>query len=93
MSGADLETLRDAVTVADQIEKLKPMLAVGLWGTGPTGKPMRNPAWAEHRQLVITKARLLAAIRVIGDVSEDEHDRPQRRSGVRGVYGKLRAVQ
>jgi hypothetical protein len=93
LSGADLEVLRDAVTIADRIEALKPMLALGPFMKGSDGLPRANPAMVQERLLMNLKAKQLAAIRVIGDVGEDEHDRPQRRVGFKGVYGgKLRAV-
>jgi hypothetical protein len=90
----DLEVLREIVVVADQIEALKPMMALGAFIKGSDGQPRTNPAVVQYRLLVMLKARLMAAIRVIGDVGEDEHDRPQRRVGVKGVYtGALKAVK
>jgi hypothetical protein len=94
LSGADLEVARDIVTIADQIEALKPMMALGAFVKGSDGQPRANPALVQYRHLVMLKARLLAAIRVIGDTAEDEHDRPQRRVGFKGTYpGKLKAVK
>ncbi len=95
LSGADLEILKHAATIADDIDGLEPMLKLGPFMKDPkTGMPRANPALVQKRQLVIVMARLLAAIRVVGDVGEDEHYRPQRRVGVKGVYGgKLRAVE
>jgi hypothetical protein len=70
------------------------MLKLGPFMKGADGLPRANPALVQKRQLVIVMTRLLAAIRVVGDVGEDEHDRGQRRVGVKGVYGgKLRAVK
>lgn len=47
-----------------------------------------HPALVEARQQRITLARLFAALRLpAGDEAEGAERRPQRRSGVRGVYG------
>lgn len=53
-----------------------------------------HPALVEARQQRIVLARLLAALRVpVGDEGGDDVERrPQRRVGVRGVYG-LRSVE
>jgi hypothetical protein len=94
LSGGDLEVLREIVVVADQIEALRPMMALGPFIKGPDGQPRTNPAVVQFRLMVLVKARLMAAIRVIGDTADDEHDRPQRRVGVKGVYtGTLKAVK
>jgi hypothetical protein len=96
LTGADLEVLRQAVTVADELAGLEALVrASGPLIRDRDGLPTPNPASQQHRLLSITLARLLAAIQVIGDQA-DIHDpaRPQRRSGVRGVYtGGLRAVE
>lgn len=96
LSGADLEILEHAVTIADDIDALAPMLKLGPFMKDPnTGMPRVNPALVQKRQLVIVMTRLLAAIRVVGDAAEDEHDRPQRRVGFKGTYpnASLRAVK
>jgi hypothetical protein len=47
-----------------------------------------HPALVEARQQRITLARLQAALRLpAGEEEGGEQRRPQRRSGVRGVYG------
>jgi hypothetical protein len=96
LTGADLEVLRQAVLVADELAQLEALVrASGPLIRDRDGLPAANPASQQHRLLAITYARLLAAIQVIGDQA-DAHDpaRPQRRSGVRGVYtGGLRAVE
>jgi hypothetical protein len=96
LTGADLEVLRQAVTVADELAGLEALVrASGPLIRDRDGLPAPNPASQQHRLLSITLARLLASIQVIGDQA-DAHDpaRPQRRSGVRGVYaGGLRAVE
>jgi hypothetical protein len=94
LTGADLEVLRQAVLVADELAQLEALVrASGPLIRDRDGLPAANPASQQHRLLSITFARLLAAIQVIGDQAE-AHDpaRPQRRSGVRGVY-PLRAVE
>ena len=94
LSGADLEVLREIATIADMVEALKPLMALGPLIKAPDGQPRANPATVQYRLLVMQKTRQMAAIRVIGDVGEDEHDRPQRRVGVKGVYtGTLKAVK
>jgi hypothetical protein len=95
LSGADLEILKHAASIADDIAGLEPMLKLGPFLKDPnTGLPRANPALVQKRQLVIVLARLLSAIRVVGDAAEDEHDRPQRRVGFKGTYGgTLKAVK
>ena len=86
LSGADLEVLKHAVAVADDIASLEPVLKLGPFIKGADGQPRANPALVQRRQLVLVMTRLLAAIRVVGDVGSDEHDRGQRRVGLKGVY-------
>ena len=97
LTGADLEVLRQAVLVADELAGLEALVrASGPLIRDRDGLPAANPAGQQHRLLSITFARLLAAIRVVGDEDGQQRDprRPQRRSGVRGVYtGGLRAVE
>lgn len=96
LTGADLEVLRQAVLVADELAALETMVrASGPLIRDRDGLPVPNPASVQHRLLSITYGRLLACIQVVGDVA-DQHDpaRPQRRSGFRGTYtGGLRAVE
>jgi len=95
LSGADREVLLQAVVIADQLDKLQALVIAG----GPLirnrdGEPVANPASVQHRLLAITYGRLLAAIRVIGDESSGEAGaRLQHRSGFRGAYSGLRAVE
>jgi hypothetical protein len=94
LSGADLEILKQAVLIADELDGLESLVrASGPLIRDRNGEPKANPAAVSHRLLAITYARLLAAIQVIGDVAET-HDpaRPQRRMGVRGTY-TLKAVE
>ncbi len=107
LSGADLEVLRDAVVLSDQIEALLPMIgAVPMTGPdgrpvkmgplikGPDGQPRANPALVQFRLLSAARTKLLAALQVVGEAPDQVHDpgRPQKRSGYRGFHG-LRAVE
>jgi hypothetical protein len=97
LSGADVEVLRQAVVMADELADLEALVrASGPLIRDRDGQPAPNPASQQHRLLSIAQARLMAAIRVTGDISEDVDQsagrRPQRRSGTRGVYS-LRAVE
>src|SRR5579862_9019835 len=94
LSGADLELLRVAVLEADQIEALRKVLAMVSPRTGEPFGPIvvskdgtarEHPAAVALRHHALVLARILAAVRVVGDGAEDEHDRPQRRVGVKGV--------
>jgi hypothetical protein len=94
LSGGDLELLRHAVLVADELQQLEELVrASGPLIKDRDGNPCPNPASQQHRLLALTLGRLLAGIQVVGDVA-DVHDpaRPQKRSGFRGAY-KLRAVE
>lgn len=79
--------LREAVRCVDLLDDLAALVeAEGLMVAGPHGTRV-HPALVESRQLRITLARVLAALRLpAGDEDEGETRRPQRRSGVRGVY-------
>lgn len=96
VAGAERELVSDACAIADQQEALREMMRLGPMMKGPDGMPRANPAMVQFRLLSITKARLLAAAQVVGEVKGEEHDpsRPQKRAGVRGVHpGGLRAVK
>ena len=51
------------------------------------GTTKANPAAVEARQLRITHARLTAALRLPAGEDDEGDRRPQRRVGVRGIYG------
>jgi hypothetical protein len=90
----ELALLREAVRTADVLDELDARVKVdGAIIDSPQGLKA-HPAAVEARQQRITLARLLAALRVpLGD--EDDragNARPQRRTGVRGVYGIRGAV-
>jgi hypothetical protein len=94
LSGADLALLGVACTEADLLAGLEPGARLGALVKDPaTGMLVPNPAAVQYRLHAITLARILAALQVVGDQA-DVHDpaRPQRRSGVRGVYA-LKAVE
>lgn len=87
----ELALLREAVRTVDTLDVLQTLVdRDGAVVSSPQGDKA-HPAVVEARQQRITLARLLAALRMpAGDEDEDEN-RPQRRQGVRGVYG-LREV-
>jgi hypothetical protein len=92
LTGANLEILRRAVTVADELAGLEALVrASGPLIRDRDGQPAPNPASQQHRLLSITLARLLAAIQVIGDQA-DGHDpaRPQRRLHGRAAGCRVR---
>ena len=89
----ELTLLREAVRTVDLLDTLAAVVAEdGPMVESPQGRKV-HPAIVESRQLSITLARLLAALRMpSGDEAEN---RPQRR--VRGVYApadghRLRSV-
>jgi hypothetical protein len=75
--------LRQAARVADACADLQAVLdADGLFVAGKV-----HPASVELRQQRILLARLVAALRLPDDATEDEGTkRPQRRGGPRGAY-------
>jgi hypothetical protein len=81
----ELLILKEACRVADRLDLLaeaaagEPLTRI----SNKTGDPVANPLLVEARQQSITLARLTAALRL---PTEDLGNRPQRRSGVRGVY-------
>jgi len=81
--------LREMVRCVDQLDDLHAITArEGLVVEGPHGSKV-HPALTAAQQQRIVLARLAAALRL---PAGDENDpaagrRPQRRSGVRGVYG------
>jgi hypothetical protein len=80
LSEHELALLREAARTVDQLDDL----AAVLRRDGVTLDDGRvHPALVESRQLRITLARVLAAMRLPDDDTDD--GRPQRR-GVRGVY-------
>jgi hypothetical protein len=84
----ELALLREVVRCVDLCDELDARVKVdGAVIDSPQGLKA-HPAAVEARQQRITLARLLAALRVpLGDESEKSSGRPQKRVGVRGVYG------
>ncbi len=90
----ELALLREAVRTVDQLDLLAKAVDQVVINT-PSG-PRTHPALVEARQQRIALARILAALRIPmgeqdGPASKDStadaaERRPQRRSGVRGVY-------
>jgi len=80
--------LREACRTADSLDDLQALVdADGLMSSTSQG-PRVHPALVEARQQRITLARLQAALRLpAGEEGEGDSRRPQRRVGVRGVYG------
>ena len=84
----ELALLREAVRSVDLLDGLAAVVEQeGLVVDGPHGSKV-HPAMTEARQLRIALARVLAALRLpAGEESDSDTRRPQRRVGVRGVYG------
>jgi hypothetical protein len=92
LSGGDLVLLGVACVEADLLAALEPGARLGPLTHDKDGLPTANPSAVQFSKHAITLARLLAAIQVVGDQADvRDPARPQRRSGVRGVYN-LRAV-
>lgn len=90
----ELALLREAVRCVDLCDELDACVKRdGAVIDSPQGLKA-HPAAVEARQQRITLARLIAALRVpLGDEGERSGNaRPQKRAGVRGVYGIRGAV-
>ena len=85
----ELLLLREAVRTVDVLDELSERVAQDGPVLASAQGDRAHPALVEARQQRITLARLLAALRLpAGEESEQGMDRrPQRRMGVRGVYG------
>ncbi len=85
----ELLLLREAVRTVDVLDDLALLVARDGAVVGSSQGDRAHPALVEARQQRIALARLLAALRLpAGEESEGGSDRrPQRRVGVRGVYG------
>lgn len=85
--------VREMVRTVDTIAALEEQVRRdGIVLPGPGLSRRVHPAVAEARQQRIALARLAAALRLPDGVDGEEVRRPQRRVGVRGVYG-LRSVR
>ncbi len=83
----ELLLLREAVRTVDVLDSLTALVAAeGAVIKSPQGDKA-HPALVEARQQRITLARLLAALRLPAGEEGEQDRRPQRRGGVRGVYG------
>ncbi len=84
----ELLLLREAVRTADVLDELAARVAQDGAIVGSSQGDRAHPALVEARQQRIALARILAALRLpAGDENEEGERRPQRRVGVRGVYG------
>ncbi len=90
----ELLLLREAVRTVDVLDDLALLVARDGAVVGSSQGDRAHPALVEARQQRIALARLLAALRLpAGEESEGGRDRrPQRRVGVRGVYGVVGGV-
>lgn len=79
----------EMVRAVDRLDALHALVeAEGLMVAGQGLTTRVHPALAEARQQAVTLARLSAALRLpAGEEGDGQERRPQRRSGVRGVYG------
>ncbi len=85
----ELLLLREACRVSDRLDELAALVERdGAVVDSPQGE-RAHPALVESRQQQITLARVLAALRLPAGEEGDQASgrRPQRRVGVRGVYG------
>lgn len=80
-------TLLQACRTADHLDALARLIeSEGILSDSSQGTRV-HPALVEHRQQAVTLARLLAALRIPANETEDAPSgRTQRRSGVKGVY-------
>ncbi len=90
----ELALLTQAVRLTDLCDDLAERVAADGPLLGSSQGDRAHPAAVELRQQAIALARLLGALRLpAGEESEAGGDRrPQRRSGVRGVYDIGRGV-
>lgn len=94
LAGYDLEEhetglLVELCRLRDRLDALDAVIrAEGVMLDGPQGR-RAHPAVVEVRQQGIAYARLTSALRLPAGEEEDQAEgrRPQRRTGVRGVYG------
>lgn len=90
----ELSLLAEAVRTVDTLDELQAAVdRDGAIVPDRFGQDRPHPALVEARQLRVTYARLLAALRLPDGVEGDESQgrRSQRRVGARGTYG-LRSV-
>jgi hypothetical protein len=83
----ELLLLREAVRTVDALDALEARVAADGPLLASSQGERAHPALVEARQQRIALARLLAALRLPAGEEEAGDRRPQRRQGVRGVYG------
>ena len=83
----ELLLLREAVRTVDTLDSLEALVQTGGAVVSSPQGDKAHPALVEARQQRIALARLLAALRLPAGEEGAEDRRPQRRMGVRGVYG------
>lgn len=83
----ELLLLREAVRTVDTLDSLQAQVAADGVLLDSSQGSRAHPALVEARQQRIALARLLAALRLPAGEEEAGDRRPQRRMGVRGVYG------
>ena len=84
----ELLLLREAVRTVDTLDLLERRVQEDGPLLGSSQGERAHPALVEARQQRITLARLQAALRLpAGEEESGDQRRPQRRMGVRGVYG------
>lgn len=83
----ELLLLREAVRTVDTLDALEARVAADGPLLGSSQGDRAHPALVEARQQRIALARLLAALRLPAGEEVAGDRRPQRRQGVRGVYG------
>jgi hypothetical protein len=83
----ELLLLREAVRTIDALDALEARVSADGPLLGSSQGDRAHPALVEARQQRIALARLLAALRLPAGEEEAGDRRPQRRMGVRGVYG------
>ncbi|MGY1830147.1 hypothetical protein ACI8AA_06905 [Geodermatophilus sp. SYSU D01180] len=84
----ELLLLREMVRTVDTLDVLEQRVTKDGVLLGSSQGERAHPALVEARQQRITLARLQAALRLpAGEEESGDQRRPQRRMGVRGVYG------
>jgi hypothetical protein len=81
----ELALLTQAVRIVDRLDELAAVVARDGVMVPTVAGEKPNPALVESRQQSIALARVLAALRMPS--GDEDASRPQRRVGVRGIYG------
>lgn len=93
LEAGEVILLTEACRTVDALDELqKSVDTEGAIVPDRFGSPRAHPALVEARQLRVTLARLLAALRLPdGEEGDESAGRRQRRVGARGVYSVGRA--